>query len=304
MRPIRRRAVLCSTLLLFCCQVPAATAEVPLSADSLGIPVALTDAEIEKLLVRGRITRMVRLDVGVTQPWRVWVELGKRRISGCFKSVDIVKMGITQIPGAKTEIHFTDRHQYDQAAYRLDRELGLSLVPVAVPRHVRGDSGTLIFWVDDVFDEKTRIVDQLKPPTTRKLNHQLACMRLFDALIYNIDRNSGNILYSQSDWQLHLIDHTRSFRLTRELPEDFLTIPTTLPRSLYDRLGRLEERRLQRLLKGLVNRGQIRALMRRRDLIVEKIERDRRAYGDAKVFQQTVGAPEGVVTTGLPERFP
>jgi hypothetical protein len=37
-------------------------------------------------------------------------------------------------------------------------------------------------------------------------------MRVFDQLIYNTDRNTGNVLYD-TGWRLWGIDHTRAFRV-------------------------------------------------------------------------------------------
>ena len=41
-------------------------------------------------------------------------------------------------------------------------------------------------------------------------------MRVFDELIQNRDPNAGNLLWT-SDWKMWLIDHTRAFRLAKEL---------------------------------------------------------------------------------------
>jgi hypothetical protein len=53
---------------------------------------------------------------------------------------------------------------------------------------------------------------------------------------------------------------------------------------MYTWLQELELDRLSELTKGLINRGQIKALLKRRDLIIEKIERDRAEFGDESVF--------------------
>ena len=39
-------------------------------------------------------------------------------------------------------------------------------------------------------------------------------VRLFDQLIYNIDRNIGNLMIT-NDWRIWAIDHTRAFRIAR-----------------------------------------------------------------------------------------
>ena len=37
-------------------------------------------------------------------------------------------------------------------------------------------------------------------------------LRIFDELIQNRDRNTGNLLWT-TDWKMWMIDHTRAFRL-------------------------------------------------------------------------------------------
>ena len=49
-----------------------------------------------------------------------------------------------------------------------------------------------------------------------KTTKQIQIMRVFDELIQNRDRNQGNILWT-NDWTMWLIDHTRAFRLGKEL---------------------------------------------------------------------------------------
>ncbi len=83
-------------------------------------------------------------------------------------------------------------------------------------------------------------------------------MRLFDALIGNIDRNLGNQLVGRSDGKLHLIDHSRSFRVSRTLSDSFLIRSASLPRELYERLRLLDADALWEQLRGLISRQQLR----------------------------------------------
>jgi hypothetical protein len=57
-----------------------------------------------------------------------------------------------------------------------------------------------------------------------------------------------------------------------------------VPRALYERLGALEEKPLVELTRGVLSKGQVRALLVRRDRILEKIDGDRERLGDAAVF--------------------
>ena len=252
------------------------------------------DARIERILSRGRIVRTEKTKLGVTNPLRVWVEDDGETISGCFKYVDLQSRGITRLRGGEPQLNFTDRHIYDQTAYRLDRELGLHMVPVAVSRKVRGLRGTLVHWLDDVVDETQRLERSLPPQVIARIHRSKSTMIVFDALIDNIDRNAGNLLYTASDWELYLIDHTRAFHTSRKLSERFLQRSVSLPRPVYDRLRELDETRLQTILKRVLSKALIQAMLDRRDLIVEKIEAERRLRGDNWVFQVD-GSQSGTV---------
>jgi hypothetical protein len=48
--------------------------------------------------------------------------------------------------------------------------------------------------------------------------------------------------------------------------------------------GALEEQQVRELLKGLVPKAKVKALMARRDIILEKIAADREEFGDWVVF--------------------
>ena len=73
------------------------------------------------------------------------------------------------------------------------------------------------WWVDDVIlDEGARQEKKIEAPDSRRWEHQVMTMRVFDALIANTDRNKGNLLIDK-DWRAWYIDHTRAFRRSPEL---------------------------------------------------------------------------------------
>ena len=95
--------------------------------------------------------------------------------------------------------------------YRLARLLGLEdLVPVSVER--RGRDGALTWWIDAKWDESERKAQPVRPPDVAAWSGQLYRMVVFSELIYDTDRNDGNILYTK-DWRLWVIDFTRAFRV-------------------------------------------------------------------------------------------
>ncbi len=180
-------------------------------------PDGMSDAQIEAFLAGAPIVAREELSVGVTKPLRLTLEQGGRRIRAVFKSLD-TDPGIER---KRWERRFdpADRYVYDVAAYKLDRILGLQMVPVAVLRSIDGTEGVLQYWVEDTISETERIQQRREYAGECRYADQHALMNAFDVLIHNVDRNTGNILYDR-DWQLWMIDHSRAFGTELELPPE------------------------------------------------------------------------------------
>jgi hypothetical protein len=248
----------------------------------------IAEEEQVAILKEGRIVEVADLGVGVTRPMKVTLEHGGRTWQAAFKTVDIHRRGVTRLAEGPPEIDFKDRWHFDVAAYLLDRRLGMGLVPTTVTREHRGERGALVWWVHGVVDEVARVREQLQLADPARFAHQIRIMHLFDALIGNTDRNTGNLLTGVLDGRVHLIDHTRSFRRSRALNPLFLEHPAGLTRPMLAALESLERDELVGLLRDLVDRPEIDALLRRRDRILEKVAADRAAFGDGMVFNEAV----------------
>lgn len=252
------------------------------AAAAEGASAELTDAQVERFLLEGRILEVEDVGAGVTKPQKVRLELDGVQRKAIFKSSDVQKRGITRMAGAPPEMNYSDSYFYERAAYLLDREMGLHMVPAAVLRTVGGKRGALVDWVDDAITESDRLDQKMEiGPETRR---QVAVMRVFDMLINNADRNRGNLLYSRDDMTVHLIDHTRAFRYPKDWPADYDAIPIQLPRDMVATLEALDRKQLGDLLDGVVTQDRIKSLLVRRDRILERIEKEREASGDAFVF--------------------
>ena len=248
------------------------------------LPVSRSDDEIERFLREAEIVDIEEIGTGITKPRRATLRLDGRTARAAFKDADIQELNPQRFERSGNTLSFTDRYAYERAAYLLDRALGMGMVPVAVIRRVDGRTGALIDWVENAVSEADRRKRNLLPEDPRLLATQRSVMSVFDALILNEDRNLNNQLITTSDWKLHLIDHSRSFRLGKKLPESFAGSPVALTRDLHDALGRLNEADLRDEMDGLLSRAQIRSLLARRDRILEKTARDLEQYGEALVF--------------------
>jgi hypothetical protein len=161
------------------------------------------------------------------------------------------------------------------AAYELDKLLALDMVPVTVEKRWKGQTAAAILWLSPVRQWKD--VEPLpKPPSW---NRQAIRMKMFDNLICNKDRNKGNLLVDD-EWNLFLIDHSRAFIVSRELP-----VPMEhIDRELWDRMLTLDEASLSAALGAWLDRANIRAMVERRDRMTAAIVKLVKDHGEAAVF--------------------
>jgi len=229
---------------------------------------ALTDGEQEAFLKRADIVKTRSAPDGITASRRATLCDGVITHDAHIQTIDEYKTMYATVTG--TEINFSDTYKYNIAAYRLDRLLDLRMVPVSIERRVQGHPAAVTWWVDDVLmTEKQRWKQKVKPPDAESWARQTHLMRVFDELIFNIDRNLGNILI-KTGWSMQLIDHTRAFRCHKSLrnPKGL----SRCDRKLFEALRTLNYADLEREMDPYVSKMQLDGLMARRDLLIDLFE--------------------------------
>ena len=248
------------------------------AVEDLAAPSALaptTDADREAYLLKADIVKRKSAPGGITNSVRATLRLGGFEHDAHIQVHDEYKTTMSLSTG--TELDFRDSFRNNVAAYRLDRMLGLRMAPVTVMRTFDRKPGSFMWWVDDVMmDEKKRYGEKISAPDTDAWNHQIFVVRVFDQLIYNVDRNLGNLLIDH-DWRLWMIDHTRAFKVFKDLKTP-KNLGDHCERKLLAALRQLDRATLKAEMKDLLAPGQIEGLLARRDVIV--------AYYDAKVAAQ------------------
>ncbi len=240
----------------------------------------LTREQKEDFLRKARIVRSREISSGITRPRRATLSNGKLTHDAQIQKVDIRKPIFQTLSG--TEIGFTDSYKYNIAAYRLDKILGLEMIPVSVERKVQGTPTAVTWWVDDVLmTEKDRFVKHHPVPDMERRNRQIYCVRVFDQLIYNTDRNLGNLLITK-DWKLWMIDHTRAFRRNKRLKSGKDLV--RCDRRLLSALRKLDYETLWAELYPLLTKSQIKALLVRRDRTVEIFDQKIAELGEDAVL--------------------
>jgi hypothetical protein len=243
------------------CLSPLAAALALVAASASTADMRSSDREMERFLLKAQITGIHVVMDASTYPMAVDLELKNKTRRAAFKY-------------GRSQGSPRDDFRHEVAAYRLDRALNMHMVPVAVLRDVKTE-GALIEWVPAALTEEELREQGRLQAGIRALDEQRAVMDVFDALIFNTDRRQSDQLITTTDWKLHLIDHSRAFQLSPDLPDGFLERPCLIPQSLERKLASLEAKPLKVLFGDLIDDEQIDALLARRDKILAKIAADR-----------------------------
>jgi hypothetical protein len=226
------------------------------------------DDDIERFLLKANVVRTRSAGKGITGSLRATLSDGVLTHDAHIQTIDEAKREFRTDQGV--EFNFRDSWSFNVAAYKLDRMLGLRLVPVTVERRFRTSLAAFTWWIDDVqMDEAERLKKKLNSPDPQGWNEEMQLVRLFDQLIYNVDRNLGNLVITK-DWTIWAIDHTRAFRTSPALKTPANV--ARCDREVFDRLKGLTREALRRELNDYLQTWEIDAIIKRRDAIVALIE--------------------------------
>ena len=274
MDPFRRTPIAIAILALVAASVAFAGQGKALSS------ATLTPAEMEIFLLKAKIVDVRDAGAGVTGSQRVKLTDGRITHDAHVQTVDIAKPLFSA--GEHSEVNFKDSYRFNIAGYRLARLLGIATVPMSVERSVNGKTAAVTWWVDDVqMNEKERLAKKSAGPNPLRTSNQLQLMHIWDELIQNRDRNAGNILWT-SDWTLWLIDHTRAFRLGKDLmkPDNL----TRIDRSLLGRLKGLTDTSMTDAVGDSLLKREREAILERRNRIVKVFEERAARLGENVVL--------------------
>jgi hypothetical protein len=220
--------------------------------------------EIERFIRSARIDRIEDVPIGVTRPKRAFLAPGGPVASIAWKVI---------VPGRKGG--FWESYKSEIAAYELDKLLEIGMVPVSVEKEWKHETGAAILWLTPIHPWK----EMEHKPKPAHWERQVIRMKMFDNLICNKDRNAGNLMVDGA-WNLYLIDHSRAFISSSELPVPMGRVDA----ALWERMLGLDEPMLVAALGKWVSRGDIRAILKRRDrmklMIAKLVERS----GEAAVL--------------------
>jgi hypothetical protein len=243
--------------------------------------VALTPEQMADFLAKAAIVKEKTTSDGVTRPVRATLSDGVLTHDAQFQTVDEAKALFEA--GKASEVDFKDTYRFNIAGYRLAQMVGLQTVPMSVERRYKNKNAAVTWWIDDVmFDDSGRqkLHDKFGPDPERTAK-QLHLMHVWDELIQNRDRNKGNMVWTK-DWTLWMIDHTRAFRSGESLlkPSDLIRVE----RTFFEKMKQLTEASVSDTMQGILTRGEIRSMLKRRDAIVKLFEKQIAERSEVAVF--------------------
>ncbi len=240
----------------------------------------LTKEQIENFLLTAKIIGNKQAGKGITHTYRLTLSDGTTTHDASFQSINETKASMQLSTG--TELGFVDSYRYNIAAFRLAELLGLDdIVPVYVERKWKGDSGSLSWWLPVKMDEKERIAQKVVVPDPDAWNNQMYKVRVLDQLVYDSDPNLTNVLITD-DWKIWRVDFSRAFRLHKELQA--VGDLSHCDRQLFAKLKALNQDELLEKTKHYLDKDEVKAVMARRDKIVEQLQKLITEKGESEVL--------------------
>jgi hypothetical protein len=248
--------------------------------------LAQRDAQ-EEFLLTAEIVRFEPIGEGVTKPYKLYLRKGDVEAKAAWKNPSGMQLG------------FLEGWQYEIAAYRLDKLIGLNMVPPAVEREFQGKKGALVYWAENKYSLLKMLEQGIAIPDaavehTEKMKW---LTRAWDCLIANEDRTQQNVLYTE-DWQMILFDHSRAFRSTKEFTERLMFgrngiklsqqgtpwLFRRLPRWFVEKITTLTFEAVRAAVGVTLKDREIEAILARRDLLLKEVALMVQEQGEAAVL--------------------
>ncbi len=207
---------------------------------------------------------------GITQPYVLLLEKDGLTRKAIWKPIEGLYKG------------FEENWRWEIAAYRLDKYLGLNMIPPTVERNHLQKRGSIQLWVK----AKTGLKE------SPAWNRSMFLQRAFDNLIANEDRHLGNYLITK-EGRIFLIDHSRSFRTSKEFTSDLNfsenhwdgnLMMRQLPISFIEKIKNLDTELLKSITGHYLTEKEIEAVLLRRVLVLEEVNRIIGEFGPSDVL--------------------
>ncbi len=230
-----------------------------------------TPEEVENFLKMSIPMVVVPAASGRTEPWKVRMESNGITRWAQFKYINRPRPA--SIP---------DSFSYEIAAFKLNKHLGLDLVPPAVLRTIKDTPGSLQIFVENAMREADRKRENIVPPDPESFDREMVDLKVFENLVYDACGNDRDTLIQKDTGKVYRVDFSEAFA-----PENG-TIPgceiLRCSRRLYQELLDWDQDKVTTLLAPYLNEEEIRALYARQGAIVRMIQEQIETRGENEVL--------------------
>jgi len=235
-----------------------------------GDEATLSKEQIKQFLLTAKVIKSAPAHKGITDTLRLTLTDGTITHDAHFQSIDEHE-AMKQMASGRMEMNFVDSYKYNIAGYQLAEMLGLDdVVPVYVERKWNGQKGSFGWWLPVKMDEADRVKQKITAPDADSWNKQMYKVRVLDQLVYDTDANLTNVLIGE-DWKIYRIDFSRAFRTFKTLQRENDLVQCD--RQLFTKLKALDGSELAARTKGFLTKEELRAVMARRDKIVDRFQK-------------------------------
>ncbi len=254
-------------------------------ADGQALPFR-SHAEAVEFLQQAEVASVRAFGAGTTGLQRAVLDRGGVSARAAVHTIDEARRNLRMF-GRRFRFYH-DSYKGQCAAYALARLFRLDNVPPTVCRMIRGRPASVQLWVEGGLSEADRLEQGIEPPVARTWIRQMNAMRLFDTLIFNDDRNTGNLLFD-ADWKLWMIDHTRAFQEHDDLRDADKF--ASCSRASWALLQQLTDDEIRSAVREYLNSPQLETLISRRGELVAYIQRLINERGEAAVLRDAIESP-------------
>ncbi len=276
-----KRPVLIAILVLAAAAAPAAAL-----AQFLPEEIAQRPAQ-EEFLRTAEIVKAEPIGEGVTKPFKLTLRKDGVEMAAAWKNPKGLQLG------------YLEGWQYEIAAYRLDKLIGLNMIPPAVERDFQSKPGALVLWAKNKYSLLKVMENNIPIPAEAKdrVDNMKYLARAWDSLIANEDRTQQNVLYTE-DWRTIIFDHSRAFRSSGEFAQRLMfgrdgiktmasgspILFRRLPRWFVEKIKGLTFDSIRGAVGDTLTDAEIRAVLVRRDLILKEVAGMIAEQGEAAVL--------------------
>jgi len=226
--------------------------------------------ELEAYLKKANVGTILKgAQGGRGEGWTISLHDGKTARRGFFKYVDV-----------RRPTNFPISYKYELAAYELTKLLKINIVPPVIEREIQESKGqkrkgqkrkgSLQIYVEGCIRESDRMLKKIDPPNLQAFADALEEINVFEILTSCDHLSPRDILIHKETWRVCRVDFAEAFDPSAELlPEAAIR---RCSKRLYKGLLDLSPLDVEATLKPYLNSREIKGLLDRRNLILEKIK--------------------------------